>query len=696
MIYIVVAIDISATIIPSSKPISRIFLHLTAVTSVLLLLVNLSAQSPLIGLFAFIGMLFSTSLYLGSRFFRKQPLLVRFFGGITISTALLAILGAILYYITPLNPLILTSLLSAYTLGCALFARPSAEVAGHLSGQPPSIIWLFAFEILFLLPWWKAGLNAVVTEALRSPWDSISPALLLPFALAALCAVLIIRFGNRTMALASTSILLLSGISVAVLAYPIGFGFDPFIHQATVAHILEYGTITPKPFYYIGQYALELILSGVFLFPLSSVDQWLIPLLTAIIVPVTFLIGATKAFKVHHNGFLVALFFLPLAPFIFTTPQSLAYLFTAGSLFLALPVLAKESEKLVGSGILAVAAMMTHPLAGIPALLFFVLAAMTRIHTDRLRRGLIALGLTGASISLPVVFFIQAKLTSLSFSWDVSNIIRFSDWAHIGFSPWLSLVNALSIALPIIVMCLALWGTWIAKRTEAPAPWHLPLLAAGAWMINLLVLRGMKFDFLIEYEQDNYAQRLLILTIIFLLPAVATTIATSWETLKKNASMMQAITLCLVIVLTGTVYLSYPRNDGTVRSAGFNVSQYDIEAARAIETHANGTDYVVLSNQAVSAAALREFGFARYFEDDLFYYPIPTSSPLYGAFLEMADEEPSRDTAEDVLEKTGAEQLYFVLNDYWWDAEATAEAAKQEADDWFAVGSGSILIFVFE
>ena len=37
----------------------------------------------------------------------------------------------------------------------------------------------------------------------------------------------------------------------------------------------------------------------------------------------------------------------------------------------------------------------------------------------------------------------------------------------------------------------------------------------------------------------------------------------------------------------------------------------------------------------VSAVALETYGFARY-TDGIFYYPIPTSSPLYERFLRVA------------------------------------------------------------
>ena len=62
------------------------------------------------------------------------------------------------------------------------------------------------------------------------------------------------------------------------------------------------------------------------------------------------------------------------------------------------------------------------------------------------------------------------------------------------------------------------------------------------------------------------------------------------------------------------MYLSYPRFDHYHNSRGFSVGRADINAVRWINDHAENDDYIVLANQQVSAAAIREFGFKKYFK----------------------------------------------------------------------------------
>ncbi len=62
----------------------------------------------------------------------------------------------------------------------------------------------------------------------------------------------------------------------------------------------------------------------------------------------------------------------------------------------------------------------------------------------------------------------------------------------------------------------------------------------------------------------------------------------------------------------------------------------------------------------------------------------------------MADEAPTKENAEKVKELTGAETVFLALHDYWWNVDRITEIAKQESDDWFAIGDGEITIFVFD
>ena len=138
------------------------------------------------------------------------------------------------------------------------------------------------------------------------------------------------------------------------------------------------------------------------------------------------------------------------------------------------------------------------------------------------------------------------------------------------------------------------------------------------------------------------------------------------------------------------IYLAYPRRDNYDTSRGFNTGAADFLAVEYIEKNAP-TDYIVLANQQVSAAAVLQYGFKRYY-GDVFYYPIPTGGELYQFFLQM-NERPSREIVEEAMRLTDVNTAYYVVNDYWWQSERLIETAKLEADDWIALDSGKVHVF---
>jgi len=88
--------------------------------------------------------------------------------------------------------------------------------------------------------------------------------------------------------------------------------------------------------------------------------------------------------------------------------------------------------------------------------------------------------------------------------------------------------------------------------------------------------------------------------------------------------------------------------------------------------------------------------FAKYFENDLFYYPIPTGGPLYQIYLDMVNIGPTRERAAAAMDLAGVDTTYFVVNDYWWMAEKVIENAKREADEWIALDNGATTIFTYK
>ena len=157
------------------------------------------------------------------------------------------------------------------------------------------------------------------------------------------------------------------------------------------------------------------------------------------------------------------------------------------------------------------------------------------------------------------------------------------------------------------------------------------------------------------------------------------------------------------------LYVAYPHTDAFEKNRGYSVSAADIEAVRWINKDGGDENYVVLANQSVSAAGLQEFGFLKYLSTEaqkhlstetlkhrntentkarqqidtnsiLFYYPIPTSSPLYKIYLRMVYDGPSLELVEQTRKLSGVEKVYFVINDYWLDARKRIEQAGQIAN----------------
>ncbi|PIZ52779.1 hypothetical protein COY25_04555, partial [Candidatus Uhrbacteria bacterium CG_4_10_14_0_2_um_filter_41_7] len=582
------------------------------------------------------------------------------------------------------------------------------ETVNSENEQVQNKTWLtLSLATLAILSWWSALNNLSVTDSIRSPWLALSPtALLAIFASLLLVALALYVNQAKKISVILLAVIFFASVSLTAFIFPLGYGFDPFIHRATVQHILDFGTIVPKPLYYIGQYALELIAVNVFTLPLKLVDLFLVPGLSAILIITSAVVGFETVFPKKPLTPLLALFLLPLSAFIITTPQSLAYIYTLVLLFLSLPILAK-SENAPSKWLLALfasSAIITHPLAGIPTGIYFVLVFASTLKTNNRKIKAIGTGIIAflGSISLPLVFLVQAKQANLDVIFNLRNIFNFNllDLSFNISNRFSTISDGLYLVIDNIFWLLLLFGligTILLYRKKAPLPLMLPAITAGIWFINYWLLSTtLEFSFLIEYERANYSDRLLTLTMIFLIPVIGIFILETLGNLKNKPRILSAsFILLLTLIGTANVYGAYPRHDNYARSSGFNVSQNDLNAVWEINKIGGEDDYVVLANQAVSAAALESFGFKKYYKENIFYYPIPTGDKLYQLFLE-AIKEPSQENMVRAMDLTGVNKAFLVINDYWWQSEQVSELAKNTANEWFSVGDGAIKIFIFE
>ena len=150
----------------------------------------------------------------------------------------------------------------------------------------------------------------------------------------------------------------------------------------------------------------------------------------------------------------------------------------------------------------------------------------------------------------------------------------------------------------------------------------------------------------------------------------------------------------MLTLITISLYLSYPRFDKNHNSHGISTGIYDIEATKWIEDN-NKRQYIVLANQQVSAAALKNYGFNKYFSNNIFYYPIPTSGPLYQYYLDMVYDRPSKENATKAMDLLNINEAYFILNKYWWAFPKLLDEAKLEADSFVEFGDGEVYVFKY-
>lgn len=560
-------------------------------------------------------------------------------------------------------------------------------------------------------------------EALRSPWEVVPKEFFIIYFLTTVALVVPLFNKNKkvlvtgywlpvTMFQISLHTLLTS--SVALIIYGVGFGFDPFIHQATENILIETGTISPTPFLYIGQYSLVTILHHLTHTPHTLIDKLLVPVLGSLLLPPIIM----HSVRTRHAWPLPATLtplLIPLSLLIVTVPQNLANIFLIILIFYGYSVADKpHKHQLATIWGLALTTLFIHPLSGIPAGIFaFLYTARAFPERKNLTTPLIAL----SSLAIPLFFYLASLLSpELTITFGYQNIFSLIHLQIFSWLPFNSLTHHLyfyASCTTLLFVVLALVGIKQTKTKLSPSLLTLYLL-----VINLFFTSFLTFSSLPLSEQDEFANRLWIVALLFLLPYVAHGILHTMQAAQKLPLPALFTPALLSLIITANLYLAYPRVDQiTPKARGFSTSSYDLEAVRWIEQDAGGDDYIVLANQSVSAAALQELGFKQYYQkplepelvegpssrstpsgtktESIFFYPIPTGGELYKKYLDMVYVAPSAQTARGAMQLAGVNKAYFVLNDYWLDAEKIKTAASLEANSSHTIGDNKVYIFSY-
>jgi len=608
-----------------------------------------------------------------------------------IFTSLIISIGGIIYKIYALNNIgiFLNLLLSILIFFIIITLNKKVNFKNDRSINLHSQNWLIPIAYFML----ASGLIFILLKnstpnSIISPWTVIPHYFYLIYLLATLTLLLNIAKKNHLSTLL-LSIHYFITFAIAAFVYKLGYGFDPYIHEATINHIIRNGFIEPKTFYYAGYYSLIVFLHKIFLIPVFLLNKFFVPILASIFLPPT-IISVLKRWLDNERKIkfiTLALLIIPFNIFILSTPQNLAYLFLLLSVLFSL--VCKNYLDLILIYLLAFSAFIIQPIAGIPALTVAAYLTIFNFDNNRIKKYFYASLFILSSFTLPLLFLTLNKNT-FNFNSESLKTVFSVTWLKIIIPQqqdiWLNAAYLYIFNWQYLFIALAIFGFFLAWKNKKNFPHFFiyPLMITAS-LISYFFIILQPFNYLIDYERSDYANRLLVVTIIFIIPLVILALyKLANDVLMQNKKVQIIITVGLAVVILLNLYNSYPRYDNYHNSHGTSTSLNDLKAVQWINNDAQG-DYIVLANQQVSAAALHEFEFKKYYpinNEDIFYYSIPTGGILYQQYLKMIYEKPSNENANKAMDIVGAQTVYFVLNKYWWAFPKILEEAKNEADSY--------------
>ena len=571
---------------------------------------------------------------------------------------------------------------------------------------PITYLLIFLYTFLFSASLYILFKNST-DASIISPWQIVPSYFFGIYTFATFTLLLITKKSNKKISLLFTSLHYFLSFSIVLVVYRIGYGFDPFIHEATMNIIKDKAFVDPKPFYYLGQYSLIIILNKVLFIPIAFLNKFLVPILASIFIPKIIFEYLNKRFEDKDTAFItvLTLLVLPFSFFIMTTPQNFAYLLLIIIIVKSLNI--KNYHDLAFIYLLSFVTIVTQAVAGIPAFLFVL--SINIYHSElKFRKILLSIVFILMATALPLAFYLfettpetQVSINSNIFPSLISTVSNSSTNSLAFFIPnkdnfVYNFIYLYGFNIKLIIFLLFSGGFLISlkHKKECKIFIHFFYISLSLFVAYLLT-SSLSFSFLVEYERNNFSNRILLISSFFLLPYILLSFYTFFYKLKStNKSVQIPILFFLLILITMSLYLSYPRYDKNHNSHGISTGIYDIEATKWIEDNHEG-QFVVLANQQVSAAALKNYGFNKYFSDNIFYYPIPTSGPLYQYYLDMVYDHPSKKNIKQAMDLVDIDEAYFILNKYWWAFPKLLDEAKLEADSFVSFGNDEVFVFKY-
>lgn len=632
-----------------------------------------------------------------------------------IITTWIALLGTFLsglYYLTGLWTSVI-ALGVVFLIGLGYLSRPFPNI---------SLPKLSRFD-------WLWGASAVIIEGallatlythrtydvLNSPWRALPLwffGLYFIGTIIALAAPWFIR--SRALTYATTALHLFTTFGVTLIMYPLGFGFDGFIHRATEDWIAAHGFILPKQPVYIGQYTLVVWLAKITQLPIHLIDNWFVPVLASLALPALFQRLFTRvwnfpnALALNLTWLYPALYFLWLG---LTTPYNFLLLIITASICAVLEWQKGNVSAIVPIS-LGLLGLFTHVMLGAPLALLIAAALIGHKLKNGAQTSLLITYTVAAVITVPALFtlYLLAKhLPWPDFVNPFTKIQHFLDLYKLPFwynrlapHAWNYFYKLEWVFAPIITG-LASIGWWFEPHKKF-GRWLFPITALAFVAAAILLRTWIVFPDVHSFEQGDYPLRLLRASLLWILPWAGAGIGALYLTIKKTKAavwLLPSVLICAALGLTIAFYFSYPQHNKKVNFPGFNVTTADLQAVQWIDAdnnHTKNIDYIVLANPVVGAAALSQFSFAKYYDTVLgqySYYSIPSGSPLFSFYTDMW-QKPNTTTMQQAMDLFGVKKAYFVINSYWVNYPQIVAQAKTTTDVWTSINGDQIHVFKYE
>ncbi len=568
----------------------------------------------------------------------------------------------------------------------------------------PKIIIPLAILWTDLLMLWYVTKKAS-TGLIRSPWELLSYKFWILLSIASILLITWIlqsQKSQKTLFLVSLHFFVIS--SIALLLYPLGFGYDQFLHQSALQVIKDTGTLKPHLFLYIGQYAWTLFLSDLWQISLVKINQYLVPVSFALLWPYTLYYGLKYGLKwstkITLSSILISIIFgFNFA--IMTTPQNLAFLLSAVFIFL-LPLLQKNRRYLPFATFFSLALLTIHPLGGISSFILVLFLWWEKTKFSPLTKKIGNLGIyLSATISLPLFFALYQYLAQKSWTNIFSLHVPQITWPKLhwaqSYNFALDFAHNLGQNADLIFTIFFILSAYLIFKKHKYLFFTKHYLLLSFLALNYLIaLLFISFSEQIDYQQNDYLLRIILLFKLSSIPLLLTTWFFAWRTsLKKpllHPNKIFLITVSVIIILTST-YFSYPLYDRYKNSQSFNVTADDLETVVLIAESAGDESYIVLANQMLGAAAIDKYGFKHYYQNN-FYYSMPVGNEnIYQEFLSMIETKADKETATRAMDKAQVGRLYFVVPNYWHSAKSAITQAKENADSYFTVGKNTVFLY---